>query len=467
MPAAEPYRGRESRDMTLRVSLITLLCLSISSRLFAQAADVDIRSLITSIEEEKQHIAELQLELERHNAVLTEISKRLEAITNATTPEAAAAPVAVPEKSVSPRFDVYGESVMRLDNLRQSYVDCPSCPMRTRGRFRVRLGAEGRLAPGLRAVAGISVGELNDPNTTYQTLGDNFSRKVATWDRAYIAYNPAPAKWMEVTAGKFPFTWLRSSMTFDVDLFPEGLSERFSFDLNKGTAVKNISLQGLQLVANEKAAGPDTLIIGGQASVRVSPARRLSTTAAFTELDFRRPEGLLRNQLTGANVGSRNTNEIILRGGEAFYASAFRYANAIVETTIQTGIESLPITTALEYQRNLRAASSYDSARSFRIDVGRHQQKGDWNFSWHVFRVEQDAIVSALGESDWHAPSNVIQHRYSISRMLHPNVIAVFTWYRGRTLDSRLPNAFLAPGLSPGRRDPWASRMYFDAIYRF
>ena len=75
--------------------------------MFAQAADVDIRSLITSIEEEKQHIAELQLELERHNAVLTEISKRLEAITNATTPEAAAAPVAVPEKSVSPRFDVY------------------------------------------------------------------------------------------------------------------------------------------------------------------------------------------------------------------------------------------------------------------------------------------------------------------------------------------------------------------------
>src|SRR5262249_27398796 len=152
-------------------------------------------------------------------------------------------------------------------------------------------------------------------------------------------------------------------------------SERFSFDIKNGGAIKNFSLQGLQLVANEQAAGPDTLIVGAQASVRVSPVRRLSTTAAFTELDFKRPEALLRSQLAGTNLGTKNTNEIVVRNGEAFYGSAFRYANAIVETTIQTGIESLPITTALEYQRNLGATSVRDDARSFRIDVGRHQQK--------------------------------------------------------------------------------------------
>ena len=438
-----------------------------SSKLSAQTADSDIRSLTATVEAEKQFIAELQVQLERHNAVLTEISKRLETISNANTQEAVAAPPAVPVESSPPRFDFYGESVMRLDTLRQNYGDCSSCLMRTRGRFRVRFGTEGHLAPGLRVVAGFGVGELNDPNSTYQTLGNNFSRKFATWDRAYMTYNPTRAKWMVLTAGKFPQNWLRSPMTFDVDLFPEGLSERFSFDLKRAGAFKNFSLQGLQLVANEQANGPDTLIMGGQATVRVNPARRFSTIAAFTELDFKRPESLLRSQLNGSNVGIRNTNEVIMRGGEAFYASAFRYANAIVETTIQTGIESLPITTALEYQRNLRASSPHDSARSFRIDVGRHQQKGDWSFSWHVFRVEQDAIVSAFGESDWHAPSNVIQHRYSITRMLHPNVMAAFTWYRGRTLDSMLPNAVLAPGLSSGRRDPWANRMYFDAIYRF
>src|SRR5215510_8455128 len=178
------------------VKLITLLFLSTSFRLFAQADVSEIRSLRATVEAERQRIVELQLELERHNAVLIEITKSLDAITNTqspspnpasieNTPEAAAARPTVPE-SAPPRFDFYGESVMRLDNLRQGYVDCLSCPMRTRGRFRVRLGTEGRLAPGLRAVVGFSVGELNDANSTYQTLGGNFSRKPASWERAYI-----------------------------------------------------------------------------------------------------------------------------------------------------------------------------------------------------------------------------------------------------------------------------------------
>ena len=256
-------------------------------------------------------------------------------------------------------------------------------------------------------------------------------------------------------------------MTFDVDLFPEGLTERFSFDLKKTGALKNVSVQGMQLVVNEQAAGPDSMIVGSQITARLQPVPRVTTLLAFTAMDFKRPEYLLRSQLTGANLGTRNTNAVVLDGGQAFYASRFRYANVIVENTIQTAWIAMPLTAAMEYQRNLRAVSSRNSGASFRLEAGRRQQKGDWSFGLHVFRVEQDAIVGAFGESDWRAPSNVIQHRYSITRMLHPNVQAGFTWYRGRTLDSTLPGAILAPGLLPGRRDPWASRMYFDAIYRF
>lgn len=446
---------------------IAVFILFTSSTLFAQIPESDLRGLIATIETEKQRIAELQTELERHKATISEILRRLdEAMTSAVPTAVVAPPEAASTEKAPSRFDFYGELVARLDNLRQSYSDCVACPMRTRGRLRVRLGAEGHLAPGLLTVVGFGVGELDDPNTTYQSLGGNFSRKVATWERAYIAYNPPRAKWMEVTAGKFPYTWLRSSMTFDVDLFPEGLSERFSFDLKNTGVLKNISLHSMQLIANEQATGPDALIFGGQASVRLSPAKHLSTLAAFTEMDFRRPESLLRSQLTGTNVGTRNTNAVVMRDGEAFYAAGFRYANLIVENTVRTGIESMPVTADIEYQQNLRAMSR-NTGSSFRLEVGRRQQTGDWSFGWQVFRVEQEAILSALGESDWHAPSNVIQHRYSITRVLHPNVTAAFTWYRGRTLDSGLTNAILAPGLSAGRRDPWANRMYFDVIYRY
>jgi hypothetical protein len=120
-----------------------------------------------------------------------------------------------------------------------------------------------------------------------------------------------------------------------------------------------------------------------------------------------------------------------------------------------------------ELTHNLRAASDGDTAVSFRFDAGRAQRKGDWNFGWHIFRIEQDAILAGLGESDWRAPSNVLQQRFGLDRMVHSNVQLSFTLYLGRTLDRTLPGALFAPGLPPVLRDPWTNRIYWDITYRY
>ena len=75
--------------------------------------------------------------------------------------------------------------------------------------------------------------------------------------------------------------------------------------------------------------------------------------------------------------------------------------------------------------------------------------------------------MSALGESDWRAPSNVRQHRFAVAYMAHDHVQGLFTWYRGKTLDTSAPGALLVPGIAPGGREPWADRLYFDVLYRF
>ena len=82
-------------------------------------------------------------------------------------------------------------------------------------------------------------------------------------------------------------------------------------------------------------------------------------------------------------------------------------------------------------------------------------------------RVEQDAILAGLGESDWRAPSNVLQQRIGVDRMMDPHVQLSFTLYRGRTLDTALPGALLAPGRAPGLPDPWVNRFYWDVTYRY
>jgi hypothetical protein len=436
-----------------------------------------MRELGAALAAERQRIADLEIEIARRNATLASLASRLEAlevqIKAAITPaaeaaapsQAVAAPATPPER---PRFDFYGEALVRLATLRQQYPNCDGCPARTVGRMRLRFGVQGQLAPGVRAVIGLATGELNDPNTVYQTFGSNLSRKVVSWDRAYLTFRPPKASWMELTAGKFPYPWVRSSMTFDVDFFPEGASQRFSFDLKNAGPFRNVSFQTLQIVVNEQANTSDTMLLGGQGIGVLRLAHRVTTRIIATGIDIQRPEHVLRSQLDGSNVGVRNTNLIVFDGNRASYASGFRYANLIVENAVQTRWEPLPVTLSFEYHRNLRAVTdARDTATSFRLDAGRAQQRGDWLFGWHFFNVEQESIMSALGESDWRAPGNVRQHRFAAAFMLHDRVQGLFTWYRGRTLDTGAPGAVLVPGISAGNREPWANRLYFDVLYRY
>jgi hypothetical protein len=440
----------------------------------AQDQSADVRELASLVGSQQARIEELKAELERQSAALAELTRRLEALTPAVTNAQGGTPPLAPEITPEPlltdfarRFQFYGDTKVRFETLNQSFPGCIGCPDRRRGRLRLRLGVEGNLTPDFKAVMGLGVGELNDPNTVYVNLGSDFSRKVISWDRAYVEYHPAKAKWMDLTAGKFPYTWIRSSMTFDVDFYPEGLSQRFSFDLHNAGVLKNVGVQGFELIANEQPIDQHMTIVGTQLTARTQLSHWLTTGIAATGLNIHNPDLMLHDLLSGNDIGVKNTNQIVMNNGVASYVSGFRYANVIVDNTIRTPWPALPVAAGFEYQHNLRAASNRDTAWSLRFDAGRAQKQGDWDFGWHIFRVEQEATLAGLGESDWRAPTNVLQNRYGVDWMVRNNVQLSFTLYSGRTLDSTLPGALLAPSLPAGRRDPWTNRMYFDVTYRY
>lgn len=437
----------------------------------AQQPPPDVQAIASALAEERARIAELKAELDRRSALLADLTHRIETIAPTAPAPAPAAPTTAPapaeQAAAPPRFQFYGDTKVRYETLHQDFPNCAGCPHRQRGRLRLRFGAEGRLAPDFTAAVGLAVGEINDPNTVYVNLGNNFSRKVASWDRGYVEYHPTKARWMNLTAGKFPYTWLRSSMTFDVDFYPEGLSQRFAFNTPRAGVLKNVGVQAFELIVNEQPIDQHMTIVGTQATAKLQPASRVSTAVAVTGVTIRNPEFMLKALLDGSDVGVRNTNAIVIANGVPSYLSGFRYVNAIVENAIKTRWEAFPVTVGVEYQHNLDAATDRDTAFSVRLDAGRAQRRGDWNVGWHVFRVEQDAILAGLGESDWRAPSNVLQERYGVDWMVHSNVQLSFTLYRGRTLDPTLPGALLAPGLPPGRRDPWVNRIYLDVTYRY
>jgi Putative porin len=318
------------------------------------------------------------------------------------------------------RFRWTGDVRVRGESYFQKYSGCTLCNDRNRVRIRVRFGFEGKLNDDFIAGVSLASGTLGDPSTTNETLTNNFNRKTIGLDRGYITYKPLAAPWFSATAGKFAYTWARTSVTFDPDINPEGFVERFSKDFESVPVVKNINLQFMQLLYNEVAgtssksvgiygAGHDSFAVGGQIGGRLQPLSFWTLTPSFTLLNFRNQDALLNSSafavgatsvggtvtisgttypvtvvgggegpgcapIKGGTTAAQPPSATLVGGcafgangmtnstyidanGNAHFLSNFLYAELILNNQFQTGKARLPINLLLEYENNLNAAS--------------------------------------------------------------------------------------------------------------
>ena len=201
------------------------------------------------------------------------------------------------------RFRWTGDVRVRGESYFQKYSGCTLCNDRNRARVRVRFGFKGKLNDDFNAGIGLATGTFGDPTTTNETFTNFFDRKTSGLDRGYITYNPVAAKWFSATAGKFAFTWARTSVTFDPDVSPEGFVEKFSKDFESVPVVKNLNLQFMQLLYNETTGtsatslglfnGRDSFALGGVIGGRLQPLSFWTLTPSFTILNFRYPDAAL------------------------------------------------------------------------------------------------------------------------------------------------------------------------------
>jgi len=213
------------------------------------------------------------------------------------------------------RFRWNGDVRVRGESYFQKYSGCTVCNDRNRARVRIRFGFDGKLNDDFIAGISLATGTLADPTTTNETLTNFFQRKTIGLDRGYITYNPVAAKWLSLTAGKFAFTWQRTSVTFDPDFNPEGFVEKFSKDFTSVPVVKNVNLQFMQLLYNEASGngglykGRDSFAVGGQIGGRLQPLPFWTMTPSFTILNFRYQDVLLN--ASAFQAGAVNTGVVI------------------------------------------------------------------------------------------------------------------------------------------------------------
>jgi hypothetical protein len=475
-----------------------------------QAAAADAQSKAAAVEtaanDEKTSVAKLSSDVADVKTNLT---------TSATAVQEERNRVSALEEVVG-RFRFGGDIRVRDDSIFQS---CPACLDRNRARLRVRLGLDGKLNEDFVGGFYLATGSLGDSNSTNETLTNFFDRKTIGLDRGYITYQPVAHRWLQLTGGKFAYTWQRTSVTLDPDLNPEGFNEKLSFDLST-PAIKNFTVQGMQLLYSENNSsklltGHDSFAVGGQVSGKLDFGF-MTSTPSLTILNWRGADAILNAsafavQATTTGSGTTNNGNVPGEGpgcasglnlssfppcvygpqgftnatvtdasGKIHFLSQFLYADFILNNQFKTGSSRFPLNLMLEYENNLNAASHPLDAKGkptslgkqshgylADISLGQLRNRNDVQFGYAFEREEQDAIISSFAESEQRAPTNIVQHRIYAVWKLRPNTTANFTMWVGRTLNSNLEHAIVAPGTSAGTIEPWLKRMQYDLIYSF
>jgi hypothetical protein len=393
---------------------------------------------------------------------------------------------------------------LRYDGTFQDYAGCLTCNPRHRERIRIRFGVDSKLNEDFMGGFYLSSGSILSPVTTNESLTNFFERKTVSWDRGFITYNPQAHKWLSLTGGKFAYTWNHTQLTLDPDLNPEGFSERLSFDV-KNSFLKNVSVTGMQLIFNEVSTpnipqgfltGADSFAAGGQVGTTFEIGSRTTVSPSYTLLNWRNADSIaqayvrgtlpptsidsiLNPSATSAALDSTNTNsnDTITTGSGTNrldrFRSRFLYSDVILDTEIKTRSERFPLKLLFDYNQNLNAATSLVTGtkqdKGFWIEtaIGRVTNPHDFQLGYTFTRIDQDAVLAAFTESEKRAGTNVLQHRIIFNYKLAKNTTFNLTQWIGRTLNTHLPNAQLAPGRSSALPDPYLNRSQIDLVLTF
>jgi hypothetical protein len=415
------------------------------------------------------------------------------------------------------RFRFSGDVRVRQEDFFQTHDACPgggaSCNPRARERIRLRFGFEGKLNEDFIGGIFLASGVLTDPTSTNETLTNVFEKKTIGFDRGYIIYNPHQWKFLTLTGGKFTASWIKTPQTFDNDLNPEGFTEKFAFNVPGSGPLKNVTFQGIQLLYNEvnrpaafancavgsvaclnsgTITGGDSFAAGGQVSAKLQLTKRWALTPSYTILNWRNNDVIL-NEATGITGGTASANfapngmtnafQTLTNGGTTIrrFWSGFLYSDIMLDNTITTKWQKFPVRVVAEYLNNLNAQDhpllasgavatnlgKQSHLYKGELTFGRTANKGDIQFQYGFWRQEQDSVIASFDESDQRAPTNIIQHSFSVNYKIRANTVLGYTQWIGRTLNSNLQGAVLAPGITAGQTEPYLKRMQFDVVYSF
>lgn len=432
-----------------------------------------------SVEALRAEVDRLRQVVERQQAALVELERRLDARDAATHPDAttsASAAEAAPAKArvdaPSPaalddlvkrwgRFRLAGDLQLRSETLVHQGFDGSETDARNRFRLRGRLQLTGEINSHFDWGLRVATGSFDNPVSPQQTFTDYFARQPIALDRAYLRFssNTNPVA-LDLVAGKFDPPWKRTGLTLDPDVQPEGFAERLTVN-GRGT-LHSVAFVAWQLPYRERAIGADAVLYGGQISTewKLSDRWRASLSGSFydfEQVDLIPP--VLGASSTAVNAGFDygTTNAVVVNPatGVPEYRSEYRVVDTIAEFNFAGVTPRWPVDVRADWIHNTSAFNSQKDGGQVEVNVGRLHEPGDWGVEYIYWKAEREAFPSVFMESEFVIPTNAVTHATRVSYVIQKQVQFDVRYLLHRRLETTaLVNR-------------WLQHIQFNLLYRF
>ena len=353
---------------------------------------------------------------------------------------------------------------------------------RERLRLRARLGLTANVTDNFLAGFRVTTGNTNNPVSTNQTLGTDFSNFTAVIDRAYLRYTPDPS--LTLTVGRMDKPFFSTDLVWWDQLGFDGIAGTYRYDgfpdvtpfLTAGAfAVENTAFNFPSTsVSTGKVPSRDKWLYAAQAGVdwKFNEEDRAKFAAAY--YDFHNIEGVQAAcSLVGVNdpCPTDNTRPGFVQFGNSVaflrspllaaptgtdpqfigLSSPFRELNLTGQLDFRTAhdyhlVFDGDFVTNLAFNRNQIAATGPAQPTSgnlgFLLGVGFGtadvRERWDWRVGASYRYIESDALVDAFNDPDFHLGGTNAKG-YTLYGALG---IAHDVWIQGKLLSATQINGF-------------------------
>ena len=282
-------------------------------------------------------------------------------------------------------------------------IDVEGAPDRLRNRVRARVGIKADINENTLLGFELASGS-DDPVSTNQTLGDNFSSKGVNIDQAYVRFSPTGQD-LDIYAGKFKNTLQRvggNGLIWDGDLRPEGFGVKYG----QG----NLFINGLGTWIDEAKSGNDVLLLGAQAGISVPAFESAKLIAGLGYYEY---TGFDSPTDASADADNVSGNRLTADGR---YVSDFELIEGFAELKLPTNLGKATI--YADYVQNLGAKDN-DTGYVF----GTKLKVSDWSLGWAYQDIEADAVYAVLTDSDFGGGGTDAKgHKFSTSYAFNKKV---------------------------------------------